>query len=65
MIYVGMILGYLLIMCCFGLAIAIKNEIACEYINDDEWWKIVLWPLAILFWFVTKIHNFVHKQRRK
>lgn len=63
MIYAIMILIYILILCVFGYAVAVKNEDVCAIIDDEEWWKVILWPLTILFWFVTKMHNLVHRDR--
>lgn len=56
-----------LIVACIAALIYLRRAEKQEFrlhLERDEIFYCATWPLTILFWFVTKIHNLVHKDRR-
>lgn len=54
---------YLIVMLAIILNVITKGRRNWLGLEEDEFIPVLLWPITIFWWFVTKIHNLVHKDR--
>ena len=52
---------YLIVMLAIILNVITKGRHNWLGLRDDELIPVLLWPITVFWWLVTKIHNFVHR----